>query len=89
MDMQQCKVFFAVETTREQADKIVLNYAADAKIDTFWAKREIGCNVLTFAVVTLPVQAAAKMHDDRGVLRVEILTTFKGGKGEECCSPSG
>lgn len=84
-DVQECKVFFEVDTTKEKAQKIISRYA-DVAIDTFQPRREIGANVVTFAIVTLPVRAASRLVDDPNVKRVDIITTFKqaNSKAEEC-----
>lgn len=77
---QECKVFFLVDTTREQAEALIHRYAPKAKVDNFWEKRQIGANILTFAIATLPMEASARMVDDANVIRVEVITTFSAQK---------
>lgn len=90
-NMQECKVLFKPETTREQAEALVKRYSPEAKIDSFYEKRLIGCNEVTFGVVTLPIKDSTKLQDDLGVIRVEVITTFKASKtceGGGCgCKP--
>ena len=77
---QECKVFFPLGTTRDAAEALIKRYAPKATVDNFWENRQIGSNMLTFAVVTLPMEASARMVDDVGVLRVEVITTFSDQK---------
>lgn len=85
MDMQECKVFFPVETSRSEAEAILFRYYKEVKIDNFMEKREIGCNVVTFAVTTLPMKVAAMLIQENAVKRIDALTTFRACKTNECC----
>lgn len=89
-NMQECKVFLPLDYTREQAESFFAKYGAT--VEGFMSRREVGCNEVTYAVVTISVKLAAKLVDDRVVARVDVLTTFRSAKtcAEECgCSPSG
>lgn len=92
LDMQECKVFFPVDATKEDAEALFLKYG-DVKIDNFMQRRQIGCNEVTFAIVTLPVKMATKMMEDRVVSRIDVITTFRGasgcgGGGCSSCAPT-
>lgn len=86
METQEVKLFFDVDTTREQAQAIIDRYC-DVKIDNFYEKREIGCNTVTYAIITVPFKAALKMNDDRLIKRVDVLNSFKATNSGCCDAP--
>ena len=79
----ECKVFFRSGTTRERAEEILRGKYDRAKIDNFYADRQIGANVVTFAVTTLPF---AEISDPE-IIRVETIMTFRNPKN--CCEDGG
>ena len=83
MDLQECKVFFDVNTTKQEAQEIISKYCSSI-IDTFQEKREIGANVVTFAVVTIPVKASAKMVEVKSIKRVDVITAFRSVRSTGC-----
>jgi hypothetical protein len=84
MDAQECKIFFDIETTKEEAQYLISKYC-NSTIDTFQSKRDIGANVVTFAIATVPVKAAAKMAEDGLIKRVDVISTTRGGKPTTGC----
>ena len=88
LDMQECKVFFKVDATKEDAEKLFSQYG-DVKIENFMPRRQIGCNEVTYAIVTIPVKLATKMLEDKVVDRIDIITTFRGAKPGGSCGGGG
>lgn len=84
-EMTQCKVFFEVGTTKEKALEIVGKHTDKADFANFYERKEIGSNVFTFAVITMPLKAAQAVDGERDVIRVEGISNFKGGKCEKEC----
>jgi hypothetical protein len=90
VDMETCKVFFPLETSREEAEKIIHQHDKTAEIANFYQKKEIGCNVHTFAVATMPFDSLGRLEKGSVILKIERLESFrvKQTKGE-CCKGSG
>ena len=90
MDMQECKVVFTPETTRREAESLVDRFSPGTKIDNFLEKRQIGCNFVSYAMVTLPVKAAEKLQKYPSVVRIDTITTFRSKKcAAEMCDSGG
>ena len=91
VDMETCKVYFPVETTREEAEKLIRQYSKSAEIANFYSKRQIGCNTHTFAVTTLPFDCLSFMERNGAILKVETVESFtvRASNAECCKAPSG
>lgn len=77
--MQECKVLFKLGTSRDKADEVVAKYT-ESKLDSFHEDRWIGNSNFTFGVITLKIKESVALQEDENVIRVEVLTTFRGGK---------
>lgn len=84
--VQSCKVVFKENFTRADAEKIITRYEPTAKLDNYMENRQIGCNVVSFAMVTLSLAASVKLQDDKSVIRVDVISEFKQAcSGESAC----
>lgn len=79
------KVFFDVSATREDAEAIIHKHDELAEIHNFYSKREIGCNVLTFAVITSTLDKVRIIERDTGVTKVELIYSLYNNSVKSCC----
>lgn len=87
--MQECKVYFPVETTRDQAEAVIRRYAPKAVIDNFMERRLVGANEMTFAVVTLSVDESSRLVDNVRVIRVNVMQAFAAQRSAGCDGSGG
>lgn len=86
-EVETYKVYFPLETTKDEAEGIIKQHDKTAEIANFYQKREIGCNTHTFAIVTMSLDINRMPSSMLKVDRMESLRIIK--SGAECCGSSG
>lgn len=89
IEMNTYKVFFEdIETSENAAKELILRHDPSAEIHNFYSKREVGCNILTFAVITSSLEKMRTIEQDGTVKRIEIISSARHAKNEDCGSGS-
>jgi len=83
IEMGTYKVYFDVETTEEEAREIIAQHDPTSEVHNFYSKREIGCNTVTFAVITSSLEKMRVIEQDGIVTKIELISSFQ--SAGDCC----
>lgn len=84
------KLIFDADTSEDDVNAVLSKHTKDGKILHFYPNREIGYNIITYAIVDIPAKSLIKFHDDKTVKSIDkMLSNSSETKSSDCCRPSG